>query len=169
MGFFCFCCFFWRLPLSPLSCPCPLCTRRNRQLGGPVKVRRSASYISSPLSRAPELTSALIIAAGLWRRSLRTPGGKPWARMRQWQGASGGAVTFQTGRWHPRRLFRKTNNFSAAGRFESCPVEWQLVCCVLCPAVPGHKYAGSGVRTEQLHGAASGHWRRQQTPALRAL
>lgn len=63
----------------------------NRQLGGPVKVRRSDSYISSPLSRAAELTSALIIAAGLWRRSLRTPGGKPWARMRQWKGASGRA------------------------------------------------------------------------------
>lgn len=78
---------FLRLPLSPLSCPRPLCTRRNRQFGGPVKVRRSASYISSPLSRAAELTSALIIAAGLWRHSLRTPGGKPWARMHQWQEA----------------------------------------------------------------------------------
>lgn len=38
--------------------------------------------------------------------------------------------------------------------------------CVLRPAVPGHKYAGRGVRAQQLHGAASGHWRRQQTLAL---
>lgn len=87
-GFF----FFVRERHSP-HCPVLALSARaeNRQLSGPVKVRRSASYISSPLSRAAELTSALIIAAGLWRRSLRTPGGKPWARMRQWKGASGRA------------------------------------------------------------------------------
>lgn len=82
---------FLSAPLSPPSCPHPLCTRRNRQLRGPVKVRRSASYITSLLSWgwAAELTSALIIAVGLWRPSPRIPGGKPWARMRQWKGASG--------------------------------------------------------------------------------
>lgn len=83
--------FFWERH-SPHRPVLALSARaENRQLGGPVKVRSSASYISSPLSRAAELTSALIIAAGLWRRSLRTPGGKPWARMRQWKAAWGRA------------------------------------------------------------------------------
>lgn len=37
---------------------------------------------------------------------------------------------------------------------------------VSCPAVSGHKYAERRIWAEQLHGAATGHWRRQQTTAL---